>query len=630
MIRTDTEAVVITALTAAPSGHSFDGGFWTSHDCNGFLLADSLAPRLAECQMGRPGARTRARTKAIGGRFLVLSAALPTNLRGPLLPPWLHWESVGGRRLHAKFGVLRFTSGDRHIWRAFVTSANLTRGGMFRNLEVLACEESGDERGTSLAHELTGAFETLLGCLPPAQLEALVRSVGGPAQVDASADGASRPRAAVEAIREALRLPCPAPCVRVVHTLDAPRNLLDAAFRGVVGSHCVVVSPPYGADGCGKPAKELKRYLKRGATTHLVTGSPADQGPPMFSTAAVKVLGKALQVWRVNKHSPDDTLRAMHAKLVAIEHDGQVTALLGSANFSASGLGLRPDANRELCIRAVFEEPQAFWDWDARLGAEPWTKKLRPTASEEASTHLPEDPTGGLAADFDCRTGQAGRDDAFAGVLSLTLTSDTSTFDDLFREGLAVYYGEQQLTCSGAQSHRRETNLASLRADRMVLDVHLSDRSLEVPITFHPPPDDPHFWTRKGPIEADPEQDIFLGWLRQFRSAPTQVDADGATGGAQRAGREDDRYTIPLSQPLAQLARYRQCVRERPIAELERIYAALGTDRSVDGVGGALGAHELVVAQALLFGGHRQALAEPQDPLLQALCGLISSENPSD
>ncbi len=363
--------------TRVPPRMEFVGGFWSTNAYCGFTLADTVAPRLlGETHTGVRRLRLHARRARPAGRLLILAAADGAHTVGPTLPPWLHVEPVGGRRLNARFGVLAFRDERRVLYRGIVTSADLTGDGLMRNREVAVVDDRRSPAGRALPYQLVTAFHALLDGLPAAQ------------------------RAAMGAMLPDLHLPQPGLLREVVHTLDAPRDLLAEAFGGLRATRAVVVSPPADASDDPTPATALSAYLAPGAPVQLVTAHPPYGQRPTFPSAV-------LQAFEASGHRVDRMVvptaaedergpvhRPLHATFIGLQDDQHARGLFGSTTFSATGLGLTERPHRELCVKLRVGDPAQIDHRLDALGAVPYRGGLRGPAAHRSA---PDSPTTGDA-----------------------------------------------------------------------------------------------------------------------------------------------------------------------------------------------------------------------------------------
>lgn len=572
----------------------FAGGFWTTHDYDGFVVADSVAPRLANSrEHGTSRARKIARAKQPPGELFVVHAALPTNTVGPLLPPWIRRVELGGRRMHAKFGVLRFQdqAGKRVLWRAFVASANLTRGGCFRNHEVCLVEETTNRKKVGLAQELIAAFSVL--------------------EIDASLRGV---------VLKSLGLRPAARLRRVVHSLDKPRDLLEAGFGQkrsgtdrLKADLAVVVSPGYGTDNCPEPAKRLAPYLQEDASVYLTTGRRAGEAP-RYSRAVISALSKMgfdPVVWAIDEFEEEKdktTHRMLHAKAISLVHERGVATLLGSANFTAQGLCGVPNGNRELMVRVDWEET-AFRSWDEALGGAAWSRKIAPPLTETMEP-APESSSLQAYARFICGPGQCATQSSWSGELELTLSGRV---DHAWYRG-----GELALRLRQPFTYWDGCNSIELERD---------DGAFVVQIEFDVTADS-GFWTRNAPLPADPIRDRFMWWLSLARGGgvPPPTNGKPAISKPDGAG-SDDRHTLPLEQRLEHLARYRAQLADLSADEIDLVFKALSADADFGSARRKLRVEELEVAELevaeAILAGMNDNVQCPTPPLLSALVRFI-------
>lgn len=598
------DEVLLDRLAKPCEGMNFIGGFWTTHDYCGFTVADSLAPRLARCR--EPGtfmARRRARAKSNMGRLLILRSGAASFTPGPLTPPWIDVHVVHGRRLHAKFGVLAFAKERKVVYRGFVMSANLTRSGMMRNHEVVIVEEQKTQKTKKLPSQLVTALNALIDGIGA---ESHTHNDGLQTQLQALLPELNLPMAAEEPLRN------------VIHSLDSPRDLLKAAFEGCKAEYCQIVSPPFGADNSATPAKALIRYLKSDATTYLVTGRAADL-KPCFSTKASETLDsgrRSVERWVV----PEVTLvegvathRRLHAKLIALTQNGRARVLMGSANFSTSGLGLSKSANRELCVRMDFADENQFWDWDSTLGAKFYPGRFAPAPNDggyEAVVTSPE-----LVAVFRCASGQTGGQSTFSGTLILNWEGE--------RIPGVLWYGDEMVDAVGEQAFTLQEEMSALFWECPSVGV------IAVPIAFEPPYGERDFWTRVRPREPDPDKDMFVSWLDRFNRAKGEKEITNSPSSKQAITRRaDDRYQVRLGQPLVRLARYREALKDLSNSQIQAIMKQLAEydGANSNAMSYTLTSSELAVAAAVLNGAATRCEARADDPLLQAMSGWVESK----
>lgn len=140
----ETEEVLLERI-APPEGYVFRRGLWCTHDLTMRTVTDLIVPSLLGVA-SRTADRRRQEavdlTITAGAerpRLLILHSA-GRFTPGPAFPDWVQPIAVAGRRrLHAKFAILQFDKmrGTGSWTTAFVTSANLTPGGVQDNRELL-------------------------------------------------------------------------------------------------------------------------------------------------------------------------------------------------------------------------------------------------------------------------------------------------------------------------------------------------------------------------------------------------------------------------------------------------------------------------------------------------------------
>jgi len=247
------------------------------------------------------------------------------NLRWDLLP-----VAVPGGLLHAKTAVLIWSNAARII----LGSANLTAAGYRRQIELAV------------------SVDLDVGCLVPrhvfdhlvTELRALVALTPGPAagptgRASGTLDLLAARIASLDLPRSVsggLRL-----SLAPAHPGISPLDRLGDVWKGTKPLRATVVSPFWDdavpapalaavrAHLTGQPAR--KRQLTLVAAIDPGTG--AVQAPPSLAEQ-----GGNLAAF----DPPDTEVRLLHAKLLLVESDDWVAALIGSSNATQSGYGLHP------------------------------------------------------------------------------------------------------------------------------------------------------------------------------------------------------------------------------------------------------------------------------------------------
>ena len=256
------------------------------------------------------------------------SPAEKRNLRWDLLP-----VGVPGGLLHAKVAALLWQRSARII----LGSANLTSAGYRRQVELALAIDLDD--GCQMPGPVIDELVT--------ELRHLVELAHGPAS-----GPKGRARATVELLAarvEALGLPRTGSvdlrlAVAPARPGTSPLDRLGDVWRGARPLRATVLSP-FWDDAVPAPAVEAVR--------RRLTGRPASRRRMTF-VAAVDPLtdivqapaslaaqaGAPVEVTAFEPPGPE--LRALHAKLVLVESDDWLAALIGSSNATEAGLGLHP------------------------------------------------------------------------------------------------------------------------------------------------------------------------------------------------------------------------------------------------------------------------------------------------
>ena len=236
-----------------------------------------------------------------------------------------------GGLLHAKVAALLWERSARII----LGSANLTSAGYRRQVELALTIDLDD--GCRVPRTVIDEFV--------AELRRLVELVPGPA-----AGPKGRALATVELLAarvEALGLPrtggtdlriAVAPARPGISPLDRLGNV----WRGGQPLRATVLSP-FWDDTVPAPAVEAVR--------RRLTGRPASSRWMTFVVAVDPFTGTVQAPASLAAQAganvatfdpPDPELRALHAKLVLVESDDWLAALIGSSNATEAGLGLHP------------------------------------------------------------------------------------------------------------------------------------------------------------------------------------------------------------------------------------------------------------------------------------------------
>ncbi len=575
-------------LCRPPEGFEFRSGVWLAHDVDMAMVADTVAPVLAGTPDPDPQRRRRLAADPTGEPELVLLGCAG-RLGQVTAFPWTVFVPVGGRVQHAKGAVLQFAkpNSPKRITRAFVTSANLTRGSL-SNREVLVWEEAGSQKiNPTLAHDILVAVQALS------------------ANPDLPADGRRRVRALVRQLAQGLPTSTPARCT--VDSLAAKRPLLAqvGGQRPAGADRLVIVSPPFAGDNDRQAADYLLPWIREGTQVDLYTGVEAMPGAtlgpecrPVFSAAILTALetasGAPVQVWGVPNYDADGRRRRLHAKLVAFVRGEDAMVVAGSANCTGRGLG---GINRELMAYQDWSR-QRLDAWLVELSASPFDGQVAAPAQREDPGEVPNVLID-VGASFQPDPGQRVVRGRYRGILRLRLPDEHAALRLAYRgkalraqpeQDLELWETEAWLTASVNRSHRR-----------VPIDMAASDAD---------------FWDA-GNDDDDEEDATLLALLRALRPTPagTPVARRGRSGPVDEKGRPaDDKFTIPTQQALALLTRRRTPLRYR----------------FVDGAGLAL---ENLFADKIERRVATTVLGSPPPdgtPLLTALAEAIDAFEPSD
>lgn len=252
------------------------------------------------------------------------SPAEKRNLRWDLLP-----VVVPGGLLHAKVAALLWERATRII----MGSANLTSAGYRRQVELALTIDLdvGCQIPRSVINDLVAEFRHLAGLAPGPATGPKGRALATIDQLAARVDALDLPSTASSNIRLAV-----APGRPGVSPLDRVADV----WRGGQPL-CATVLSPFWDEQVPAPALEAVRGrltgrpANRRSMTAVVAIDPFTgtvQAPPsLASQVGVKV---------VAFDPPDSELRSLHAKLILLESDEWLAALIGSSNATEAGLGL--------------------------------------------------------------------------------------------------------------------------------------------------------------------------------------------------------------------------------------------------------------------------------------------------
>jgi phosphatidylserine/phosphatidylglycerophosphate/cardiolipin synthase-like enzyme len=259
------------------------------------------------------------------------------NLRWDILP-----VGVQGGLLHAKVTLLVW----ERLVRIIIGSANLTPAG-YRSQVELAIVVDADHSSR----------------VPAPLFQALLSELGGLVERAAGSDGEPGPkRRAIETLELAARhldgfsLPPATPPggMRFAVATAAPGRpvlpVIRNVWRGGPPRRATVLSPFFDTDKHPSPAvialcAELAQRGPVEATFVLPVDQLADRtvvrAPKAILQSLPRRVGGRIRAFRQPSGGEP---RRLHAKAVLLESDEWVGMLLGSSNFTASGLGLKPSS----------------------------------------------------------------------------------------------------------------------------------------------------------------------------------------------------------------------------------------------------------------------------------------------
>jgi len=248
----------------------------------------------------------------------------------------LRWDVLQvappGGLLHAKVAVLLWERAARVI----LGSANLTAAGYRRQVEiVLAVDlDEGCQVPRTVFDDLFVELRRLIDLVPGSATGARARAF---ATVDLLADRAAAldlPTGAGRDVRLAIAPSRPG---------TSPLEKFSTVWRGGQPLWATVLSPYWDGDAEAPAINAIRRRLtgrpaSRRATTLVVAVDPFSgsvQAPVSFASFD--------EIDIVSFDPPDEELRSLHAKLIVLESDEWLAAMVGSSNATEAGLGLHPE-----------------------------------------------------------------------------------------------------------------------------------------------------------------------------------------------------------------------------------------------------------------------------------------------
>jgi len=521
----------------------FVRGVLLAHDVDWALVTDVIAPALTGVVGSELSAMYRTARGVEGAELLVLGCAGRETL-GPL-HTWARFASVFGRTQHAKVGVLQFQrdGGTATKTRAYVASANLTRGGLLRNRELFVVDEiTGQHRRNSLVADVfnvLGALSRASATAPPvsADLAAMLRKM----------------RASTPSSKGAKQL---------VHSVGAERNLLRQIIppRGRTTQRILIVSPGHAINGTALAQRlEDLGLLSHRPRVDIYTGLNGPDQLAVFSPSFIAGLrrrGVTVELHGVPSAEIVDGRsrnRPLHAKLVATVDDREdVLCIAGSANCSPAGwLG----KNRETMV-LQHGKAKDLERLISELGARP--KAFDPVAPPPQPTSAA--PAGNPPAGLPILGSLRRQGDDLIGSINLAgLTKDGSKV-------VGVRLGGQKVP---VMELARGLVIPERNA---VIEVTVEHRDgakqiFRFQLGGGLPEWDPHLW-RADPDDPPDRTDAWLLALIGDLLGASSVAAHGAhKGGNSPSSASDDAYRVPLARRLALVARHQRALRGSVLAD---------------------------------------------------------------
>jgi hypothetical protein len=193
--------------------------------------------------------------------------------------------------------------------------------------------------------------------------------------------------------------------------------LLNDVWRGGPARWATVLSPFHDAPGGANPAAAaLASLLAKRGPTELWFVLPTDtrqaatvvRAPRELADGVPKRVKVHLNALAVELQEP----RRLHAKVIVLESDGWVAAMVGSSNFTRAGLGLQPHAGH-LEVNVAVGAPTGSRAAKALLGLVPFGDDINPDEVQwEPEDEVDEACDDGLPDGFAQATYVTGHDPA--------------------------------------------------------------------------------------------------------------------------------------------------------------------------------------------------------------------------
>jgi hypothetical protein len=263
----------------------------------------------------------------------------------------LRWDILGVGAptgvMHAKVAILVW----ENVVRAIVSSANLSEHAFRRSIELAVAFDAdpGMEVWKDVFDDLFGGVESILSHAPGVGRTTGPRAraleiLGRARDRVASFDPPDRPRRGSP--RLAVVMPNPG--------ADALDGLMRT-WSGGPPRWATIMSPYFdGADAPSRAAERLVAVLaKRQASVDFIipVEHMGEREIAQVPRALLDAIPDRIPAGLFDVKQPDPAEpRRLHGKLILLESDGWISALVGSSNFSSPGLGLGGGGNVEIGI----------------------------------------------------------------------------------------------------------------------------------------------------------------------------------------------------------------------------------------------------------------------------------------
>lgn len=523
---TDNTPLTVLDAVRPPDGFAFTRGIWLTHDVSVSALNRYLLPALAG-QTTDGGVAFRSAPSALPAEGLTIVAAQDRICSDSGACDRVRLIPVSGRRQHAKLAVLVYqrvqrtsrNRGTTGLLRTLVTSANLTRGGLLSNRELLLVDDAPrNGRSQYLFPAAVTAIKALASDLGDSGLRSVLRDL----EADAKLWGPTSP-ATVPGLLHSL------------HKQPA-KPFPVTAFGSRKAGEVLLVGPAFAADN-SPVADALTRFLGPATNVHLVVGHDAsgEVAVPHRLLADLRKRVASVVVYATERDPAIEGDRYLHAKAIICSYpDGPPRAMVGSANLTVEGLY---GHNREVVV--VTDWPRSITEHLAALSAQ----EVPPEQVVGTGAGAPRDPNMSglpplqvvLVPERDQHAGMAWIEGTFATDTLSTETTLVVVLDgqeyDFTRQDFRMPNGECQVFAV------------------------INGKRHPVIVTLQPMDDD--FWLR-APSDSRPRPpDPLLALLRADLSRPRKDRSVPAPTKGGRTTAQDDGFTLPMDGRLLALAKYR-------------------------------------------------------------------------